>query len=1058
MSVGVTERDIALERRHLLVARHVAVVLRHHDRQRRVRLVRPGRVARDDLEVVRRLVERRREDEAARTDRRLADGDLARDGRGRVAPQQPDGRLVHAFAGPADAIADRDLQVAVVRRRVDRDARNRRARARARHRVADRREAAAAVAAGEVRRDADRAAAAAAAQAVLSGRRRRVRLDCDVAAAALAAAAEAARARRGRIGQRALRARATATAAAVDDGRTGDGGREAVAARAAGRRRVVGGRAADLSGARAAAARVAARVLHAAHEVRVVAAVARRVVAARVAARRLRDDLLALPEHRRAARGRRRADRRRGDATRADLDRVFRARLDLDRVKRRHRTARAAAAVRMAARAAAAHEQQLDRAHALRRNERQVLRVSVIDVHVVVADERHLAALSGRARADGRERPLDDVGRIRPREVAHRADLVRIRRHRTEPRHGAGERRTRRHAHRQRRPLRRLLVARRPDLRLDLGRRRLAAQRRERTAELRERRAKVDERQRADRLRLLGEGHDLAARDEARRLVQVLGLDPRRGRRALTDADLVHVAVERAVARARHAAEGDAPALAHHGLLVVPEAARRGLDAVIVGAERRAVPDHVHLVPDFLVDRLRVGRALAVRRAAAVDAHGARRAVGRRVELDAPARILVVVLRRAEERIVGSGRRAERKPRREREGRHHVVQRRLLRLVQLDQDLSVRAGVAALRRDAARRADHAVRLGERVRVRRAVQRVDGRIRNRLHAIAALAQVPDADVGRPHRIRLEDAARLGAAVPHREFDVLRKHRNLHPDERLALRIPRVDLVREDLALRVNEDEVAAVGRVEVGVAEARGLALAQAHQHREVFKRLALGVARDGHLDATRILRDRRVGTPEVDARRERAGHAVRDGLVADHQPGVRHRHALLEVGDRRRRLLAGRRAAPDELERREVVEVRAMRERDVDARGPVADVDDRRDLLHGLRTVHELVRDLGDAERLRLERTQQRARHRLRRVVHRAEDIVVGRAGREVREVRHDRPFRRHVGRDDLAVAEIRSVRTIGERDRRLRRALADQTQGRPHLRRLERRRRLGPR
>ena len=90
------------------------------------------------------------------------------------------------------------------------------------------------------------------------------------------------------------------------------------------------------------------------------------------------------------------------------------------------------------------------------------------------------------------------------------------------------------------------------------------------------------------------------------------------------------------------------------------------------------------------------------------------------------------------------------------------------------------------------------------------------------------------------------------------------RHIDPDEGLARRVPRVDLVVEEVAVGVGEAEAGAVGTA-VGIVEPvdRGR---EADEHREVLQVLAAGVAGDGEHELLREGRrdERRGGVVELD--------------------------------------------------------------------------------------------------------------------------------------------------------------------------------------------------
>ena len=168
------------------------------------------------------------------------------------------------------------------------------------------------------------------------------------------------------------------------------------------------------------------------------------------------------------------------------------------------------------------------------------------------------------------------------------------------------------------------------------------------------------------------------------------------------------------------------------------------------------------------------------------------------------------------------------------------------------------------------------------------------------AVPLLVHVPHADVP------LERVARVGrriderTAVAHRELRPVVHFREAHPDERHAVRVPRVDLMRDDVSLLVHECDVLAAGVVEVVVAESVGVILADLHQHREVRERLGARVARHGERQEAFKLVHHPKGVRAVVVvvrfarnvihRRERAGDLR--GFLA----GISNRLELVEVG------------------------------------------------------------------------------------------------------------------------------------------------------------------
>ena len=132
----------------------------------------------------------------------------------------------------------------------------------------------------------------------------------------------------------------------------------------------------------------------------------------------------------------------------------------------------------------------------------------------------------------------------------------------------------------------------------------------------------------------------------------------------------------------------------------------------------------------------------------------------------------------------------------------------------------------------------------------------------------LPEVPDAGVVGPDIVRIEVLARLGGAVPHRELGAARHARKVDPDERLAVGVPRVDVVGKAVAFRVDETDVdelqgigvggGHLGVVEIAVVEPRDRGR-EPHEDGEVREDFRLGVAAHGELHAARELGDGRIG-------------------------------------------------------------------------------------------------------------------------------------------------------------------------------------------------------
>ena len=154
--------------------------------------------------------------------------------------------------------------------------------------------------------------------------------------------------------------------------------------------------------------------------------------------------------------------------------------------------------------------------------------------------------------------------------------------------------------------------------------------------------------------------------------------------------------------------------------------------------------------------------------------------------------------------------------------------------------------VVAHARNGKRRSDHARGIDRRAADRRAVVAGGGGVGR-----GGGVHVPDADVPgrRPDgTVRLAGGLRghIGILIGHRENDVVRKGRDAHPDERLAVRVPRVDLAGEGVALRIREGDVRAVRRA-VGVGETGYACGRNPHENGEILKRRRARVARNRDL-------------------------------------------------------------------------------------------------------------------------------------------------------------------------------------------------------------------
>ena len=180
-------------------------------------------------------------------------------------------------------------------------------------------------------------------------------------------------------------------------------------------------------------------------------------------------------------------------------------------------------------------------------------------------------------------------------------------------------------------------------------------------------------------------------------------------------------------------------------------------------------------------------------------------------------------------------------------------------------------------RHASRAANVPIAVGKRIRVRLAIEVVGRGVHDIDDSVRLLVHVPHADIS------LEGVAGVcrrideRAPVAHRELRPVVHFGKPHPYERHAVRIPCVDFVRNHMALLVDEHDVPAADMVEVVVAEAVRVVLADINQHREVRERLASGIARHFKWKiAFKLIRDPvGVGPVVVEMRLRRADFLAR---------------------------------------------------------------------------------------------------------------------------------------------------------------------------------------
>ena len=263
-------------------------------------------------------------------------------------------------------------------------------------------------------------------------------------------------------------------------------------------------------------------------------------------------------------------------------------------------------------------------------------------------------------------------------------------------------------------------------------------------------------------------------------------------------------------------------------------------------------------------------------------------------------------------------------------------------------------------------------------------------------------VPDADVVLPGVVVADVlAGHQGRTPVHDELGSALHRRQPDPDERRAVRVPRVDFERKRIVVRVEERDVRAVGgRMQVRVVEPADGVRGHADEDREPFERRFSGIAGDRQ----------HVGVREPEERVVRIDGMLlgEDRLVGEFAGRRNDRELVRRVG---RSAGDGRPAR----ERPAVVE-RGLRSGRFGVRRTVADIDGRR----------------GGVERRRAVRVEPAHRRPATRRVQ-LPDRVVGRGRRHglLREVeRRRRRAVRVPAEEPVAVARVRRLRGVRVRRR----------------------------
>ena len=162
------------------------------------------------------------------------------------------------------------------------------------------------------------------------------------------------------------------------------------------------------------------------------------------------------------------------------------------------------------------------------------------------------------------------------------------------------------------------------------------------------------------------------------------------------------------------------------------------------------------------------------------------------------------------------------------------------------------------------------RKEEAIRVRRLGPRPAGRI-----LVRAVA-VPDEGIVRPD-IRRVVGVGGGGAPAQGDFRILHERGHLDPDERFAVRVPRVDIISEAVAVGVLETEVGVVVLHEVAVGEAGRRRSRDSDEERKVRERGVVGDARHSDRGILGV-----VGSKDGTDREKRGGEDDGGGGAVSH--------------------------------------------------------------------------------------------------------------------------------------------------------------------------------
>ena len=105
-------------------------------------------------------------------------------------------------------------------------------------------------------------------------------------------------------------------------------------------------------------------------------------------------------------------------------------------------------------------------------------------------------------------------------------------------------------------------------------------------------------------------------------------------------------------------------------------------------------------------------------------------------------------------------------------------------------------------------------------------------------VFSILHVPDAEIRGPDFLWIKRRGSLlidELAPAHRNRGALEVLRNFYPDNALARSIPCIELMREEIALRIDKPDIRSIG-IGILILKAAGHTLPDLNKHREVYER------------------------------------------------------------------------------------------------------------------------------------------------------------------------------------------------------------------------------